>query len=73
MSRDFRNERGFSSAVLRPNVDETPDEALERLREAGWIIDDYEMSEDENGQTVFRPKSSPGIGLPTENDDKEES
>jgi hypothetical protein len=54
MSRDFRNERGFSSNVLRPKDDETPDEAVERLRKEGWTIDSYYLAEDESGLPILR-------------------
>jgi hypothetical protein len=56
MVRQFRNERGFSSAVLRTKEDESIDEAITRLKSDGWIIDDYSVTEDPNGHTMIIPK-----------------
>lgn len=57
MSKHFRNEKGFSSAVLRMKEDETADDAIERLRGDGWIIEDYDTTSDPNGHSIIVPKA----------------
>lgn len=66
MTRTFRNEKGFSSAVLRSKDDESIDEAIERLKSDGWIIDAYDVTEDPNGHTMIVPK----VKLETETEDE---
>lgn len=54
---DFRNSKGYGSSILRIKEDETPDEAIERLKADGWIIENYQITEDPNGHPIIIPKS----------------
>lgn len=54
--RTFRNQKGFSSSVLRAKDDESIEDAIERLRADGWEINDYTVTEDPNGHTMIVPK-----------------
>jgi hypothetical protein len=52
---EFKNEKGLSASVLRPNQDESVPDAIARWQEEGWIIPAYEISEDPNGLPIVIP------------------
>lgn len=65
---EFRNSKGYSSAVLRVKIDEPIADAVARLQGDGWIIDAYDVSEDPNGHSILLPRKGAQNGIDSEDE-----
>lgn len=63
----FKNNKGYSSRVLRLKDDETIEEGIARLQGDGWIIEDYTESSDAQGK-ILVPGIKPEKAESTEED-----
>jgi hypothetical protein len=69
MVNEFRNIKGFAAEQLDIGDDETPDSAIQRHRDNGYIIIGYRISEDVNGHPVLVPDVAKPSDTPEESED----